>query len=149
VVVKSKELILKQMLSVPCTTCGAAVEEVCELHTALRARNHTETGSSPLPKLWKQKSRNSPSQRADDWNRKTVITFSGPVEVPVQRRNDLSYARTLYARTRSDSPLQPLSLSDLKQNRRNPATAVSFADSFTLQSWRRQGFWAATELVNE
>src|ERR1700758_3711902 len=24
----------------------------------------------------------SPSARADDWNRKTVITFSGPVEIP-------------------------------------------------------------------
>jgi len=32
---KSKELTLKQILSVPCATCGAAVEEVCELHTGV------------------------------------------------------------------------------------------------------------------
>ena len=33
VVVKTRKLTLKQMLSVPCTTCGAAVGEACELHT--------------------------------------------------------------------------------------------------------------------
>jgi hypothetical protein len=31
--VKTKELTPKQILSVPCTTCGAAIGEVCELHT--------------------------------------------------------------------------------------------------------------------
>ena len=31
--VKSRELSLKQILSVPCPTCGASVKEVCELHT--------------------------------------------------------------------------------------------------------------------
>jgi len=31
--VKAKELTLKQILSVPCPTCGAATEEACELHT--------------------------------------------------------------------------------------------------------------------
>jgi hypothetical protein len=36
VVVKSKELTLKQILSVPCPTCGAAIEEACELHTGAR-----------------------------------------------------------------------------------------------------------------
>jgi hypothetical protein len=30
--VKRKELTLKQILSVPCPTCGAATEEACELH---------------------------------------------------------------------------------------------------------------------
>lgn len=30
--VKTKELSLKQILSVPCPTCGAATEEACELH---------------------------------------------------------------------------------------------------------------------
>ena len=33
VTVKCKELTPKQILSVPCPTCGAAIEEVCELHT--------------------------------------------------------------------------------------------------------------------
>ena len=33
VVVKTKELTPKQMRSVPCSTCGAAVGEACELHT--------------------------------------------------------------------------------------------------------------------
>jgi hypothetical protein len=37
VVVKTKELTPEQMLSVPCTTCGAAIGEACELNTgALR-----------------------------------------------------------------------------------------------------------------
>ena len=40
---KSKELTAKQILSVPCTTCGAAVGEACELHTgALRTEPHRE-----------------------------------------------------------------------------------------------------------
>jgi hypothetical protein len=43
VVVKTKELTLKQILSVPCTTCGAATEEPCELHTgALRTEPHRD-----------------------------------------------------------------------------------------------------------
>jgi len=33
---KTKELTLKQILSVPCPTCGAATEEACELHTGAR-----------------------------------------------------------------------------------------------------------------
>jgi hypothetical protein len=33
VAVKTKELTLKQILSVPCPTCGAATESPCELHT--------------------------------------------------------------------------------------------------------------------
>jgi hypothetical protein len=42
-VVKSKELTLKQILSVPCPTCGAATEEACELHTgALRTEPHRD-----------------------------------------------------------------------------------------------------------
>jgi len=40
---KSKELTLKQILSVPCTTCGAATKEVCELHTgAPRSEPHRD-----------------------------------------------------------------------------------------------------------
>lgn len=31
--VKTEELTPKQVLSVPCPTCGAATEENCELHT--------------------------------------------------------------------------------------------------------------------
>jgi hypothetical protein len=43
VVVKTKELTLKQVLSVPCPTCGAAVKEACELHTgALRTEPHRD-----------------------------------------------------------------------------------------------------------
>jgi hypothetical protein len=43
VVVKTKELTLKQILSVPCTTCGAAIGEACELHTgALRTEPHRD-----------------------------------------------------------------------------------------------------------
>jgi hypothetical protein len=38
---KSKELTLKQILSVPCPTCGAATDQACELHTgALRTEPH-------------------------------------------------------------------------------------------------------------
>jgi hypothetical protein len=35
-VMKTKELTLKQILSVPCPTCGAALEEGCVLHTGAR-----------------------------------------------------------------------------------------------------------------
>jgi hypothetical protein len=33
VVVKTRELTAQQISSVPCETCGAAIGEVCELHT--------------------------------------------------------------------------------------------------------------------
>jgi hypothetical protein len=43
VVVKTKELTLKQILSVPCPTCGAAIEEACELRTgARRTESHRD-----------------------------------------------------------------------------------------------------------
>ena len=43
VVVKTRELTLKQISSVPCTTCGAAVDEACELHTgAPRTEPHRD-----------------------------------------------------------------------------------------------------------
>ncbi|MGD0469090.1 MAG: hypothetical protein ABSA54_12005 [Terriglobales bacterium] len=43
VLVKTKELTPKQILSVPCPTCGAAIEEDCELHTgALRTEPHRD-----------------------------------------------------------------------------------------------------------
>ena len=43
VVVKTKELTPKQILSLPCTTCGAAIGEVCELHTgAPRTEAHRD-----------------------------------------------------------------------------------------------------------
>jgi hypothetical protein len=35
-VVKRKELTPKQIFSVPCPTCGAAIKEACELHTGAR-----------------------------------------------------------------------------------------------------------------
>jgi hypothetical protein len=41
--VKTKEVTPKQILSVPCPTCGAATEEACELHTgALRTEPHRD-----------------------------------------------------------------------------------------------------------
>jgi len=43
VAVKTKDLTLKQILSVPCPTCGATHEEACELHTgALRTEPHRD-----------------------------------------------------------------------------------------------------------
>lgn len=40
---KTKELTLKQILFVSCPTCGAATQEVCELHTgAPRSEPHRE-----------------------------------------------------------------------------------------------------------
>ena len=43
VVVKAKELTPEQILSVPCTTCGAAIGEVCELHSgAPRTEPHRD-----------------------------------------------------------------------------------------------------------
>ncbi len=43
VVMKTKDLTLKQIFSVPCPTCGAATEEACELHTgALRTEPHRD-----------------------------------------------------------------------------------------------------------
>ncbi|PYV82760.1 MAG: hypothetical protein DMG93_10820 [Acidobacteria bacterium] len=42
-VVKSNELTPKQISSVPCPTCGAAIGEPCELHTgALRSEPHRD-----------------------------------------------------------------------------------------------------------
>jgi hypothetical protein len=41
--VKTNELTPKQISSVPCTTCGAAIGEGCELHTgALRSEPHRD-----------------------------------------------------------------------------------------------------------
>jgi hypothetical protein len=38
---KIKELTPKQELSVPCTICGAAIGEACELHTGdIRTESH-------------------------------------------------------------------------------------------------------------
>jgi hypothetical protein len=43
IAVKTKELTLKQILSVPCPTCGAAAEEACELQTGtLRTEPHRD-----------------------------------------------------------------------------------------------------------
>ena len=40
---KTKELTLKQIFSVPCPTCGAETEEPCELGTgALRSEPHRD-----------------------------------------------------------------------------------------------------------
>jgi hypothetical protein len=43
VLVKTKELTPTQILSVPCNTCGAAIGEICELHTgAPRTEPHRD-----------------------------------------------------------------------------------------------------------
>lgn len=43
VAVKTKELTPKQILSVPCPTCGAATQEPCELHMGvLRTEPHRD-----------------------------------------------------------------------------------------------------------
>jgi hypothetical protein len=43
VLVKTKTLTPKQQISVPCPTCGAAIGEVCELHTgAPRTEAHRD-----------------------------------------------------------------------------------------------------------
>jgi hypothetical protein len=40
---KTKELTPKQIVSVPCDTCGAAIGEVCELHSgAPRTEPHRD-----------------------------------------------------------------------------------------------------------
>jgi len=42
-IVKTKELTAKQILTVPCTTCGAAIGECCVLHTgAPRTEPHRD-----------------------------------------------------------------------------------------------------------
>jgi hypothetical protein len=42
-IVKTKDLTAKQILSVTCTTCGAAIGEVCELNTgAPRTEAHRD-----------------------------------------------------------------------------------------------------------
>lgn len=49
VVVKTKELTAKQISSVPCTTCGAAIGEACELHTgAPRTEPHRDRKLSAI-----------------------------------------------------------------------------------------------------
>lgn len=42
-VVKTSELTVQQVLSVPCPNCGVATEEACELHTGdLRTEPHRD-----------------------------------------------------------------------------------------------------------
>jgi len=61
-VVKSRELTRKQILSVPCTTCGAAIGEGCELHTgALRTEPHRDRKLS-ASEAEEKKSANHPSR---------------------------------------------------------------------------------------
>ena len=56
--VKTKELTLKQILSVPCPTCGAATEEACELHSgALRTEPHRDRKLSAAEAVEKNQSK--------------------------------------------------------------------------------------------
>ena len=57
-----------------------------------------------------------PIASADDWNRKTVITFSGPVEVPGVARRPCPLARMS---SRFWIPVRPPYRPDI-QSRRNP-----------------------------
>jgi hypothetical protein len=58
VVVKTKKLTLKQILSVPCTTCGAAIGEACELHTGtLRIEPHRDRKLSAAEAVEKKPSK--------------------------------------------------------------------------------------------
>ena len=53
--VKSKELTVKQIFSVPCPTCGAAVKERCELNTgAPRTEPHRDRKLSAADLVEKQ-----------------------------------------------------------------------------------------------
>jgi len=54
--VKTKELTPKQILSVPCVTCGAAIGEACELHTgALRFEPHRDRKLSAAEMVAKER----------------------------------------------------------------------------------------------
>ena len=56
--VKTKELTPKQILSVPCTTCGAEVGEACELHTgAPRTEPHRDRKLSAAEAVDKKRGR--------------------------------------------------------------------------------------------
>jgi hypothetical protein len=53
--VKAKDLTMKQMLSVPCTTCGATIGEACELHNgAPRTEPHRDRKLSAAETMEKQ-----------------------------------------------------------------------------------------------
>ena len=52
---KAKELTLKQIVSVPCPTCGADIEEPCELNTgAHRTEPHRDRKLSAADAVEKQ-----------------------------------------------------------------------------------------------
>jgi len=58
--VKTKELTPKQILSVPCATCGAAIGEACELHTgALRTEPHRDRKLSAAEAVEKKSGRDA------------------------------------------------------------------------------------------
>jgi hypothetical protein len=58
---KTKELTLKQMNSVRCTTCGAATGEPCELHSgALRFEPHRDRKLSAADALVGSKDKQPP-----------------------------------------------------------------------------------------
>ena len=57
---KSKELTPKQILSVPCTTCGAGVGDVCELHAGdPRTEPHRDRKLSAADAVENETSRNT------------------------------------------------------------------------------------------
>lgn len=61
--VKCKELTPKQLISVPCQTCGAAIEEPCELHSgASRSEPHRDRRLSAADAL-ETKSRSRSTSR--------------------------------------------------------------------------------------
>ena len=63
VVMKTKELTLKQILSVPCPTCGAATKESCELHTGARRTEPHRDRKLSAAEPWKRRPANDNSRQ--------------------------------------------------------------------------------------
>jgi len=59
---KTKDLTPKQILSVPCPTCGAAIKEACELYSgALRAEPHRDRKLSAAEAVEAQPGKRQPA----------------------------------------------------------------------------------------
>ncbi len=60
--VKTKDLTAKQVLAVPCNTCGAAIGEVCELN-------------SGAPRTEPHRDRKLSAAEASEKNGRTIVSF--------------------------------------------------------------------------
>ena len=80
VAAKTRELTLRQILSVPCPRCGAVAEEACELHTgALRTKPTTGIGNFPQPAIG---SLTSVLRISPRWTAKILLDFVITAPVP-------------------------------------------------------------------